>query len=112
MKYKLLLVTMIIALLYSQHLAAQKKHIVISGTVTSAEESWPLEGAVVVEKGTKNITGTMPDGQFSLSVESEDTIIVRFDGYETKKIKITSETYYQIILKRGTNTEKPEIKSD
>ena len=103
---------MITALLYCQHLNAQKKHIVISGTVTSAEESLPLEGAIVVEKGTKNITGTMPDGQFSLSVMPEDTIIVRFDGYETKEIKITGETYYPITLKHSGNPEKLKAKID
>ena len=112
MKYKLVFAAMMLASIYSQDATAQKKEIIISGTVTSAEESLPLEGVVIVEKETKNITGTMPDGQFSLTVKPEDTIIVRFDGYETKKIKITSETFYQIILKRTTNTEKSEIKPD
>jgi hypothetical protein len=111
MKYKLLLAAMIVTSLFSEYATAQKKQVVISGTVTSAEGSLPLEGAVIAEKETKNITGTMPDGQFSLSVVADDTIIVRFDGYETKEIKITAETYYQIALKHKSNSGKPATKN-
>jgi hypothetical protein len=111
MRYKLLTV-MIIASLFGEHAAAQKKHIVISGTVITAEGSLPLEGAVIKEKGTNNITGTMPDGQFALSVSPEDTIVVRFDGYETQEIKITNETYYQITLKHVVSSEKSDMKID
>jgi|HubBroStandDraft_6_1064221.scaffolds.fasta_scaffold2794856_1 hypothetical protein len=112
MRYKLLAAVMIVAELYSGYAAAQKKNVVISGTVISAEESLPLEGVIIVEKGTKNITGTMPDGQFALSVAQEDTIVVRFEGYETKEIKITNETYYQVSLKHAANPEKPKAKID
>jgi TonB-dependent starch-binding outer membrane protein SusC len=112
MRIKLLSAVMIATLLYSGNAAAQQKHIVISGTVTSADESLPLEGATIAEKGTKNITGTMPDGQFALSVAPEDTIVVRFDGYETKEIKITGALYYQITLKHAETTEKLTPKID
>src|ERR1700683_511320 len=105
MKCKLLLAALALASLYSEQGIAQKKHVVISGTVTSAEESLPLEGAIVVEKGTKNITGTMTDGQFYLSVEPEDTIVIRFDGYQPKEIKVTKETYYPVTLK---HIDKPQ----
>jgi hypothetical protein len=103
---------MTIASLFSEYATAQKKNIIISGTIISAEESLPLEGVTIAEKGTKNITGTMPDGQFALSVAPEDTIIVRFQGYETKEIKITNETYYQITLKHVSDPEKLMAKID
>jgi carboxypeptidase-like protein len=112
MKYRLVFAVAILVSLCGQHATAQKKNIVISGTVITAEGSLPLEGATIAEKGTKNITGTMPDGQFALSVSPEDTIVVRFDGYETKEIKITNETYYQITLKHLSEPEKLKSKID
>ena len=94
------------AILCSANAQAQQKNVVISGTVISADQSQPLEGATIAEKGTKNITGTMPDGQFALSVAPEDTIVVRFEGYETKEIKITGALYYQITLRHEDSTGK------
>jgi hypothetical protein len=47
----------------------------------------------------------MVDGQFTIPVQGNDTIEVRLDGYETREIKITSETYYQITLKHKSAPE-------
>jgi hypothetical protein len=82
----------------------QAKQIIISGTVLNAVDASPLEGATVVVKGTKNITGTMPDGAFSLIISQNDTVFtVSRDGYETKEIKITKETFYEVTLKSAAN---------
>jgi aspartate 1-decarboxylase len=85
------------------------KETIISGRVINNDDSSPLEGATVVVKGTKNITGTMPDGAFSLLVSKNDTVlIVSLNGYETKQIKITNETFYEIVLSHagGISIEK------
>jgi hypothetical protein len=112
MRTTLMAAVVIWATLYSVKAAAQQKHIVISGTVISADQSQPLEGATIAEKGTKNITGTMPDGQFAISVAPEDTIVVRFDGYETKEIKITGALYYQITLRHEDTAGKLILKME
>ena len=99
MKHMLIIAIMIFASLRGKQADAQKNSFVISGKVISADESSPLEGVTITVKGTKNITGTMPDGQFSMSVVVDDTITVSLEGYETKEIRITKETYYEIALK-------------
>jgi hypothetical protein len=110
MKYKWLFAALLAVSSFCQQSVAQAKRVVISGVITSADPSSPLEGVVVTEKGTNNTTGTMPDGQFSLEVLLQDTIIVHLDGYETKRIKITEETWYPIILKQITSPQKAEAK--
>lgn len=76
--------------------------VLISGKVSCEDDSSPLEGAIISVKGTKNVTGTMPDGAFSLELSAADTILlVSLSGYETKEIKINKETYYEISLKRA-----------
>jgi len=101
MKYMLILAIMFFASFRSKQAIAQKNQFVISGKVISADESSPLEGATIILKGTKNVTGTMPDGAFSLSATTDDTLVVSLSGYETKEIKITNETYYEIALKHS-----------
>lgn len=88
---------------------AQSDTVLISGRVTNFEESFPLEGAGISVKGTRNNTGTQADGTFSLSVSVEDKILtISLDGYETQEVKITTETtYYEIVLKRAEKQLAP-----
>jgi hypothetical protein len=82
---------------------AQENTKVISGMVTSFEESTPLEGVTIVAKGKKLVTGTLLDGGFSLPVSGNDSIlVVSMDGYETCEIKISGQHFYEIPLKRNT----------
>ena len=86
---------------------AQEKTKIISGTVISFEESSPLEGVTIIVKGKKDITGTMPDGTFSLPVSETDTVIVvSLPGYDSKDVKITNQGFYNIVLKKNSNAEK------
>jgi hypothetical protein len=81
---------------------SRSSSILISGRVLSEEDSSPLEGAVIRAKGTGSITGTMPDGAFSLELSPVDTILlIGLSGYETKEIRINKETFYEISLKRA-----------
>ncbi len=97
----LIIATMILALLSSKQALSQKTPLVISGKVISDDESYPLEGATIAVKGTQSITGTMPDGAFTLSAAPDDTLIISLSGYETRKIKITKDTYYEVALKHS-----------
>jgi hypothetical protein len=77
---------------------------IISGKVKSTEAYSPLEGAAVVSKGSKNITGTMVDGAFSMFVSEKDSVlIISLDGYETKEIKLTEEIFYEVVLKHANS---------
>ena len=84
---------------------AQDKTAQINGKVISFEESFPIEGASVVVKGTKNYTGTQVDGTFSLSIKPADTIIViSYEGFATQEVKINANSSdYNIVLRRVGN---------
>jgi TonB-dependent starch-binding outer membrane protein SusC len=83
---------------------------IISGKVTGTEAYSPLEGAAVVVKGTKNITGTMIDGAFSMFVSEKDSVLViSLDGYETKEIKLTKEIFYEVVLKHANSNLPKQI---
>jgi hypothetical protein len=90
-----------LALMSATGTMTQSDTVLISGKVSNFEESFPLEGVSVLVKGTKNSTGTQADGTFSLSVSTDNKVLViSLAGYETQEVKITTETYYDIILKR------------
>ena len=68
----------------------------ITGTVTDA--MGPVIGASVVVKGTSNGVATDFDGNFTLSVNQGQTIVVSYIGYVSKEVKIDSRSNYQITL--------------
>jgi TonB-linked SusC/RagA family outer membrane protein len=68
----------------------------ITGTVSDA--MGPVIGASVVVKGTSNGVATDFDGNFTLSVNQGQTIVISYIGYLTKEIKIDARNNYQIVL--------------
>jgi TonB-linked SusC/RagA family outer membrane protein len=68
----------------------------ITGTVVDA--SGPVYGASVVEKGTVNGTRTDFDGNFTLNVKPNATLVVTYVGYETQEIQIGSQSNISITL--------------
>ena len=69
----------------------------ITGTVVDA--MGPVTGASVVVKGTANGVATDYDGNFTLSANPGQTLVVSFIGYLSKEIKVTSgRNHYEITL--------------
>lgn len=77
----------------------QKKQ--ISGKVTD-ENSEPIPGANVIEKGTTNGTVTDIDGNFTLSVEDDAILHISFIGYLAQDINTTGKIAIDIILHEDT----------
>ncbi|MFT3701297.1 MAG: carboxypeptidase-like regulatory domain-containing protein [Agriterribacter sp.] len=82
-------------------LHAQKpKIIVITGIVVNAENGQPLEGASIAAKGSKDGTGTMPDGSFSVEVpDSVTAIVVTAEGFEQQEVKFGTKRDITVSLK-------------
>ncbi len=82
--YKLLLTLLV--LLMSTNAFAQRL------TATGKVTIWQLEviGASVLEKGTANGVVTNLDGEFSLSVGQNATLVISFIGYKTIEVKATT----------------------
>lgn len=71
----------------------------ISGVVTD-ENGAPLPGASIVEKGTGNGTTTDFDGNYSIDVASENSVLViSYIGYLTQETKVGSASTLNIQLK-------------
>jgi TonB-linked SusC/RagA family outer membrane protein len=70
----------------------------VSGKVTD-ENGEPLPGANILEKGTTNGTTSDVDGNFSLSVMGENSILVfSFIGYATQELPVGNQTTFNIKL--------------
>ena len=85
-------------LLNAPFLGAQNSTIKVKGVVNDA--MGPVIGASIVEKGnTGNGTITDIDGNFSLNVSSNSTLIVSFVGYKAPEIPVAGKTFFTIDLK-------------
>ena len=74
----------------------------VSGTVIDAENSEPLIGVSIIEKGTSNGVVTDFDGNFSLSVSTNAVLQLSYVGYTTQEINVSKKTNL------GTIELKPE----
>lgn len=74
----------------------QQARITVTGTVT--DQYGPVVGANVVEKGTSNGTITDLDGQFSLSVASNATLVFSYIGYIEQQVAVAGKTTFNIDL--------------
>lgn len=82
-------------------LNAQNSKINVKGTINDA--LGPVIGASVVEKGnSQNGTITDMDGNFSLLVSPNATLVISFVGFKTQEISVNGETSIGIILKEDT----------
>ncbi len=107
-----------LAFCFHQILVAQS--IVVSGSVTSAEDRQPLIGVSIAEKGTTNGAVTDVDGRYSLSVQPDATLEFRYTGFETQTLQVQGRTVIDVVLSTGANVlqdvvvtgYKKEIRTD
>jgi len=70
----------------------------ITGKVTN-ERGEQLAGASIAEKGTNNITTSREDGTFSLTVSSENSVLlVSYVGYAAREVGMTNSHNLSIAL--------------
>lgn len=84
MKKILILFGLLLCILTGLH--AQQR--LIRGTVTDVSENIPLPGVTVMIKGTTIGTTTDIDGQYQLRAETDDVLIFRFIGMETREVSV------------------------
>ena len=68
----------------------------ITGNVSDA--TGPLPGASVVEKGTTNGTQTDFDGNFTLSVGENATLVISYIGYSTTEVAVNGRSSISVTL--------------
>ncbi|WP_321278943.1 TonB-dependent receptor [Marinifilum fragile] len=77
-------------------LQAQEK--AVSGTVTDANDGMGIPGVSVVVKGTTIGTTTDIDGNYTLKVDANSTLVFSFVGYKTQEILVGDQTQINVIL--------------
>lgn len=71
----------------------------VQGTVTEARSGNPLPGANVVVKGTSTGTTTNSEGNYSLTVPSEDaTLVFSFVGYQKREVRVQGRSQINVSL--------------
>lgn len=88
-------------LLGFQHAHAQEK-ITVTGSVTSAEDGMLVPGVSVMEKGTNNGTTTDFDGNYSLSVSNNATLVFSYIGFKTQEIAVAGKATINVALETDT----------
>ncbi len=68
----------------------------VSGSVSDA--NGPLPGASIVEKGTTNGTQTDFDGNFTISVGENATLVISYVGFKTSEIVVNGRTSISVTL--------------
>lgn len=71
----------------------------VSGTVTDEKDGSPLPGVTVSVKNTTNATQTNENGRFSISIGSEnDVLVFSFVGYESREIRVGNQSVINLPL--------------
>lgn len=91
---------MLLMLLTTTLLAQQQS---VKGTVTDVNGE-PIIGANVVEKGTTNGVITDLDGNFTLSISPEATLLISYIGYISQEIRVTPGIAMNITLLEDMTT--------
>ena len=84
----------LILMFLSISMMAQK--VPVSGTVS--DQTGPVIGASVIEKGTTNGTMTDNDGHFTLTVSKGAVIEISSIGYKTQEITVGAQTDFTVTL--------------
>ncbi len=77
----------------------------VTGTVVDKNNS-PISGANIVEDGTSNGALADFDGNFSINVQDNATLVVSLLGYETKSIKVNGQSNLNVTLVEGMSLDQ------
>ena len=87
---------LLVALLTSSTIFAQ--NISITGVIVDKKTSESLIGATVLQKGTNNGTITNFDGNFSISVPLNATLVISYIGYVQQEIVVKDQNPLRILM--------------
>ncbi len=91
-------VTMAVLLTLAFPSLAQK--ITVTGHVAD-ELGEDLIGATIMEKGTSNGTSADIDGNFTINVPANATLVVSYVGYDPMDVPVNGQTHINIVMKQN-----------
>jgi TonB-dependent starch-binding outer membrane protein SusC len=96
-----------ILLLCCSSIVAQKT---VSGRVVNNSDKVPIPGATIQVKGTETLTQTQADGRFSVSVPSDNSILViTVVGFKTVEVAVEGKAAVGDISLTATTTSLDEV---
>lgn len=78
---------------------------VVTGKVTD-ENGIALAGVNILEKGTSNGTTSDFDGNYSISVANDATLVFSYIGFGTNEIKVAGQSTINVTLSEGVQLEE------
>ena len=82
--------------------------VTVTGTVIDKNNS-PVSGANIIEKGTSNGALADFDGNYSITVQDNATLVISFIGYETKSVQVNGRSSLDITLDEGLSLDEVVI---
>jgi TonB-dependent starch-binding outer membrane protein SusC len=70
----------------------------VTGKVVSSDDATGLPGVNIIEKGTSNGTVTDSDGNFSVNVGNDATLVFSFVGYASQEVVVGAQNNLNITL--------------
>jgi TonB-dependent starch-binding outer membrane protein SusC len=70
----------------------------VTGKVTSSDDGSGIPGVNILEKGTSNGTVSDVDGNFSISVGTDATLVFSFVGYVTQEVAVGSQSAVNVSM--------------
>jgi TonB-linked SusC/RagA family outer membrane protein len=70
----------------------------VSGKVKSSDDGSGIPGVNILEKGTTNGTVTDTDGNYTISVGANATLVFSFVGYATQEVAVGAQTTLDVSL--------------
>jgi len=80
--------------------AAEQQQVTVEGTVTDANGN-PLPGVNIVVQGTTTGTTTDMDGNYSIEVPSDATLVYSFVGYQEQTVQVNGREEINITMQQG-----------
>ncbi|MBU2938650.1 TonB-dependent receptor [Lacinutrix sp. C3R15] len=84
-------------------------HLVVGQTITgniTDPEGLPLPNVNIIEKGTSNGVVTDFDGNYSIHVNENATLIYSYVGYDTQELQVNNQTSINITMAEGVGLEE------
>ncbi len=82
----------------------------VSGTVTD-DQGVPLPGATVIVQETNSGTTTDFDGNYTISAEDGQTLIISYVGYTSQQITVSNSSSYDVALQLGNALDEVVVTS-
>ena len=87
------------SLIFAMFFSASSQEKSITGTVNSVSEDSSIPGVNIIEKGTLNGTITDPDGKFSITVASSESVLqFTYVGMETQEILVGNQSSIDVSM--------------